>query len=387
MVRTQKEKIRILVPIFYPVGGIKTYIKYTYGKFDRNIYEFDFVAPSKEWLERIKEDLKGFKVGLYPLSYKYINIAFVLLIVKLLLKKKYHIIHSQGYTAGILSNIANIIYKVPHIVTIHHIFGHGQFSDTFLDKFKWIKIETIRTILSRTNIIQAVSNDAMENLVEYFPGLKKIQNKLVTIVNGIDIVQFLGNDDSEEAPFKIEEDFFYVGFIGRFMPEKGFQYLIDAMDKLVNKRQIKNIRVVSAGGFGGFIREYKKKILRRNLNEYFIFFDFFDNIKPFLTSIHVLAIPSNGEACGLAAMEGVVCGTPIVAFNCIGLREVLSGTPAKLVKTGNVLELTNAIENIQSNYKNFKGLALDYVEEAKVRYDSKKTANKLEKVIIKMVER
>ena len=384
---SRKRKIRILVPIRFAVGGIRTYIKYTYGKLNKGLYEFEFVAPSEKWLHRIKADLKGFRVVINPTSNKNENREFLFLIFKLLRKKKYHIIHSQGYTAGILGNIANLICKVPHIVTIHHIFGHGQFSDTFWNKFKWIKKKTIQNILSRSDIIQAVSNDAMANLIEYFPGLKKYPNKLVTIMNGIDIDQLLGNNKIHDPNFKKDKGIFYVGFIGRYMPEKGFQYLIEAMDQLVKNRQIKNIRVVSAGGFGGFIREYKKEIVMRKLNKYFIFLDFLDNVKPLLSAINVLAIPSNGEACGLAAMEGLICGTPIIAFNCIGLREVLSGTPANLVTTGNVLELTDSIEIIQKNYKNIKAMAFDYVEEAKKRFDSKKTAAKLEMVITEMVER
>ena len=249
------------------------------------------------------------------------------------------------------------------------------------------KKKAIQNILYRSDIIQAVSNDAMENLLEYFPGLKKHQEKLVTIVNGIDIDQFIGNDDLSEPSFKFEKDIFYIGFIGRFMPEKGFKYLINAINLLVNKHEIKNVRIVSAGGFGGFIREYKKEIIRLNLDQYFIFLDFFDNIKPFLTSIHVLAIPSHGEACPLAAMEGLICGTPIIAFNCIGLREVLAGTPANLVKTGDVDGLTDCIKDTKRNYEKIKSMALCYVEEAKERFDSKKTAVKLEKVIKKMVER
>jgi glycosyltransferase involved in cell wall biosynthesis len=110
-----------------------------------------------------------------------------------------------------------------------------------------------------------------------------------------------------------------------------------------------------------------------------------DNVNPLLTTIDVLVIPSNGEACGLAAMEGLICGTPVIAFNCIGLREVLFKTPANLVVTGNVKQLTDCIVNTQKSYNKIKSMSLSYVEEAKKRFDSHKTAAKLEKVIIDMV--
>lgn len=280
-----------------------------------------------------------------------------------------------------------MVFKVPHIITLHHIFGHQQFSDTFLNRFKWIKVWTIQRILARANIIQAVSNDAMVNLVEYFPGLIKYSNKLVTIVNGIDVDQFIGNDDYHESPFRREEGNFYVGFIGRYMPEKGFPYLVETMDLIVNAHKINNIRIVSAGGFGGFIREYKKEISKRNLEEYFIFLNFLENVGPLLKTIDLLVIPSLGEACGLAAMEALICGTPVIAFNCIGLREVLSDTPANMISTGNVADLTKSIEETQRKYRIIKSMALGFVKEAKERFDSNKTAAKLEELIIRSIER
>ena len=377
----QKHKIRMLVPIRYPVGGIRTYLKYTYGKLDKNKYAFDFVAPSNKWLDRIHLDLDKFEIVTYHTSNENSNLALLNTIFSLAKTKNYHIIHSQGYTAGILSNLANIFVGLPHIITLHHIFGHGQFSDSFWKHLKKLKRITIEYILTRTTVIQAVSNDATQNLFEYFPGLTKDPNKVVTIVNGINVDNFAGDYISLEPPFKKAEGLFYVGFIGRYMPEKGFNYLIKVMDFLVNLRNIHNIRVVSAGGFGGFIREYKKEIEKLNLNNYFIFLDFLADVRPLLKTIDILVIPSLGEACGLAAMEGLVCGVPVIAFNCIGLREVLSNTPAKLVQVGNVDDLSNCIVNATSNYQNFKNMAVDFIQEAKERFDSKKTAFQLDQLI------
>ena len=39
-----KKKIFILVPLRYPVGGIRTYLKYTYVKLDDKKYKFLFVV-------------------------------------------------------------------------------------------------------------------------------------------------------------------------------------------------------------------------------------------------------------------------------------------------------------------------------------------------------
>ena len=229
---SNNKRVKILVAIRYPVGGIRTYIKYTYKKLDRDLFEFDFVAPSKEWLNRIREDLTGFMVKTYYTANENSNYELLFLIYKLIRRKNYKIIHSQGYTAGILSNIANLSHNVPHIITLHHVFGHGQFSDTFWNTFTQLKRQAIQLILSRTDKIQTVSNDAMKNFLQYFPGMERQKKKLITIRNGIDTSEFLSDHEILTRQFEKEYGNIYLGFLGRYMPEKGFPFIIDAIEKI-----------------------------------------------------------------------------------------------------------------------------------------------------------
>ena len=54
-------------------------------------------------------------------------------------------------------------------------------------------------------------------------------------------------------------------------------------------------------------------------------------------------MPSRWEACGLLAMEALAAGVPIVGSDCIGLREVLAATPARMVEPGNAAALAEAL--------------------------------------------
>jgi glycosyltransferase involved in cell wall biosynthesis len=374
------QKIRILVPIRYPVGGIRTYLKYTFGKLDRDRYRFDFVAPSKEWLDRIKMDLKNFEVVVYPTSNKNKNGDLLNNIFKLLWRKDYKIIHSQGYTAGILTNIANIIFRIPHIITLHHVFGHGQFSDTFFKSFRLLKRQTIQYILSFADKVQTVSDDAMDNLLQYFPGMRKQQKKLLTIRNGIDTGEFLDANERFENPLVKEKGKIYLGFLGRYMPEKGFPYIIDAMEEIVKNRYKKNFRIITVGNFRGFVREYRKAIEKKGLTDYFIFLGFKEKVAPVLKFFDVLLIPSLGEACPIVPMEGLICGTPIVAFSCIGLREVLRNTPAKMVPVGDTEKFVQTILKVSKSLDKTKKECTDFIPHAIERFDVKKAAMKLESV-------
>jgi len=372
------KRLKVLIPIRYPVGGIRTYLKYTHGCLDKNSFEFTLIAPSEIWLTRTRDDFGGHDVKIICTKREDSSSSLLCTIFTTLLKNKYDLIHSQGYTAGMMSIVANLFFRLPHIITLHRTFGEGQLVNTFWHKYAFAKQRIIEFLLIRADVIQAVSNDAKENLLEYFPGLNKIPQKIKVIRNGICIEQFTWSTDEADKPFVKEKDQFTIGFFGRYMPEKGFNYLIETMDIIVHGLGIDNIKVISVGGFGAFIREYQNEIQIKGLTRYFVFLDFFENIAPILKEIHILAIPSLGEACGLIAMEGLVCGTPVVAFSCLGLREVLRGTPATMVPVRDTERMAHEIIRIVNNYHEVKSNCLDFMEEAKQRFDSKKTANQLQ---------
>lgn len=375
-----KRKIHVTTPIRYPVGGIRTYLKYTYGRLDRERYSFMLIGSSLEWLERIRADLDEYEVDVVCSPREENNLSFFSAIAVSFFRKRPDVIHSQGYTAGMSSTLANIPYGLPHVITLHRIFGHDQFSGAFWGKNARIKKYLIEFILKQADIVQSVSNDAQENLLEYFPGLRKKPDKLKVILNGINIHKFDNPTYSDIETFTRESDLFYLGYFGRYMPEKGFPHLIEAVDILVNKRNIKNIRIISVGGFGEFIREYRKEINRRGIEDFFQFLGFFDTIAPILRKIDVLMIPSLSEACGLIAMEGLVCGTPIIAYSCPGLREVLTHTPAHMVKTGDREGLANQVINIMGNYQIIRHEFDEFIPEARMRFDSIHAAQQLEKL-------
>jgi glycosyltransferase involved in cell wall biosynthesis len=50
-----------------------------------------------------------------------------------------------------------------------------------------------------------------------------------------------------------------------------------------------------------------------------------DDLAALYTGAHALVIASEGEGFGLAAVEALACGTPVVACECPALREVLDG--------------------------------------------------------------
>lgn len=372
------KRISILVPIRYPVGGIRTYLKYTYGRLDTDRYRFTFIGPQEEWLQYIRSDLSDHAGQIICTDSKYDNLSLLWSMVSILRMGDFDLIHSQGYTAGVLSNLANFAFGLPHVITLHRTFGNDQTTNSFWEDHAVVKKSVITRILKSADVIQSVSGDAQTNLLEYFPGLAATPDKLRIILNGIDVHEFDNGSGSGGDIFTKEPGTFSIGYFGRYMPEKGFDCLIDMVDILVNKYGIRNFRVECVGGPGEFFLVYKRDIRTRGLDDYFRFLDFFPSVAPVMKRMDVLVIPSLGEACGLVSMEGLVCGVPTVAFSCTGLREVLKDTPARMVPVGDSWGLAKQVSSIMNDYQRTKCLFTDFIQEARQRYDSAHTAGHLE---------
>ncbi len=374
-----RDLVKILVVIRYPIGGIRTYLKYLYGNLDKRKYSFVILTPPNAETKVIKEDLRGFSVEIKEVKGKSFLLSFGNKIFDTLFRKKIDIIHSQGSSSGIIVSLINILFRVPHIITFHETFHENTLKGSFAS----IKKKVISSLLLQADFLNTVSQDAKNNLLEYFPLLNQKRERIVVIQNGIDTAFFSEKVYDQKNIFSIDginKDSFVIGYLGRFMPEKGFPVLIDAIG-IIDKamRTKRNIKVLALG-WGAFIREYQVYIRENGLNDYFVFIEFQTDIRWVLRQINLLVIPSLREAYGLIAVEGLVCGTPIVASNCIGLREVLKDTPAKLVNVGDSNMLAEKILETVGNYDQIKQACNSFVSKAVTRFDVKESAFQMERL-------
>jgi glycosyltransferase involved in cell wall biosynthesis len=209
---------------------------------------------------------------------------------------------------------------------------------------------------------------------------------MVVIPNGINTDHFVNSDTRDlRKELMLTDDYFLIGFLGRFMSQKGFKYLVDAFQILLQKKGIQNKLLILAFGEGGFLDREKREIKRRRLNNYFKFLPFVENIAPSLKGLDLVVMPSLWEACGLLAMEALVAGVPLISTNCIGLREVVRNTPSRIVPPGDSESLASAI--IEEMLNPTKVKAREFGQLAAERFDVEKSAIKLQKVINHFVKK
>jgi glycosyltransferase involved in cell wall biosynthesis len=377
----EQNKKRILLVVRWPGGGIRTFLRYVYRHFEPNLFHFTILAPDHAELDVLLEDLKGLDVEAVRVSGRPTSFEFFKAITKVVATDNYDLIHSHGFTAGTCAALPAFLFRRKHILTSHDTLSEKQFQGVTgrLKKFG------MSVAFSLIQTIHSVSNDAQDNLLEYFPLFRRNSKKCVVIPSGIEVERFVNvKKRNLRAELNVGEETFLVGFLGRFMSVKGFAYLIDAVEELSGINNLPKPLLVICFGEGGYVREDKSLIAERGLSRFFKFLPFAPNVANAIKALDVVAMPSLSEACGLLAMETLVVGTPLIATNCIGLREVVLNTPAHVIPTRDGKALAAGIESFMNNDR--KEAFTRFAPEAAQRFDVASQAKKIDELMRSMIE-
>lgn len=337
-------KRRLLLVVRWPVGGILTFFRYVYTKFDPHEWQITIVAPDFDCMGSLLSEFPGFDIKYIPVAKLPTNGSYGFkkmfrLISSELLHGGYDLVHSHGVSTGVCTLLPAVFSRTPHMLTLHDMFVGKVFGR----KSGFIKKAALTIALCLIDRIHCVSNDSQKNLLEQLPAFKIRKDKISIIPHGIATERFLIEDKNDfRQALNISPDTFILGFFGRFMAPKGFRVLISAIENL-SKRSLDRRFVVICFGWGGFVREEQELIASKGISDFFLFQPFQENIAPALRGVDAVVMPSLWEAYGLLAAEALVAGAPLIGTDCIGLREVLADTPARVVPAGNPQALADAI--------------------------------------------
>ena len=103
-------------------------------------------------------------------------------------------------------------------------------------------------------------------------------------------------------------------------------------------------------GQGRRLAQLEAEVTRLGLCDQVRFLGFVNDTAEFLAGVDLLAMPSLYEGLGVAALEAMAAGRPVVASRVGGLAEaVLDGTTGLLVPPRNAVALADAIAKLASS--------------------------------------
>lgn len=246
---------------------------------------------------------------------------------RLIKKEKIDIIHAHTRVAHFTAHVLSRMTGVPYVAT-----WHGFYRPHFFRKF--IPCWGEKTI--------AISKGVLRHLVDDF---NREETKVRLIFNGVDASKFK-NDYTEDQRQVIKRKYGLkngpiVGIICRIAGDKGHAFLIEAFKGALS--QVPEAQLIIVGE-GKLKNDLKSRVARLGIGEAVYFFDGTLNPREFLAVMDVFTMPSIEEGFGIAAVEAMLMGVPVVTTSVGGFRSVLNeGEFGIMVEPRDVSGLRDAI--------------------------------------------
>jgi glycosyltransferase involved in cell wall biosynthesis len=166
------------------------------------------------------------------------------------------------------------------------------------------------------------------------------EKKIRVIASGVDVRSF-----ENRGPQKADlSNVTVVGCLGALEERKGHGYLLQAAALL--KADGMNI-LYRIGGEGPMRAQLEREVARLGLGEEVQFSGFVTDTARFLAETDIFAMPSLYEGLGVAALEAMAAGKPVVATRVGGLAEsVVDGNSGLLVPPRDSAALASAIAQL-----------------------------------------
>jgi glycosyltransferase involved in cell wall biosynthesis len=267
----------------------------------------------------------------------------------------FDIIHSHGlYPDSYVAGLIGKMYAVPVVMHVH---------DSSLRKNRLKNIH--KKIMRLATALIPVSRYQFKHIVDIDPFLKE---RCAVIHNGINT----GNISYKENSVKIN-NYKKLVFVGNLIPIKGVDILLQAM-KLLKRKNIK----LDIIGTGSKKNEYNEYVKRNNLTDSVTFLDQVDN-KIVCSKLHeydFFVLPSRYETFGVAIIESLAAGVPVIASDICAIPEIISDNKLGILfKPNDHIDLAQSIQKAIEMKWDRK-----YCRKKAKQYSLKITANKIDKI-------
>jgi glycosyltransferase involved in cell wall biosynthesis len=167
------------------------------------------------------------------------------------------------------------------------------------------------------SMILAVSKQVRDYLISK-EGCSSERVEILT--NAIDVRAFTGRDSVKPTTRNPQAP--VIGAVGRLHPQKGYDTLLEAAEIVLKESPAARFKVV---GGGELLQALSDKAERLGISEAV---DFLGQRQPaeipdVLAGFDVFVQASNWEAFGIAIVEAMACGLPVVATEVEGVLDIL----------------------------------------------------------------
>ena len=290
---------------------------------------FIALRPTSDWLDRLSflppENVLNVSVR------NSFGVLSAMKIAEFAREKNIDIIHAHAARDYVPASIACHAAKRSRFVLTRHMLSP-------LKPFNKFALKNLSKAIG-------VSEFVGKELRSVFPA-----RKVAVIPNGLDLGH-LRDSASLRAEFRsvhdIPADTPLVGTLGELREAKGQRDFILAAAEIV--KDMPDCEFVITGLDHTLDKSFRRELRRLagvlGIRDKILWLDWLDDTAPFYAAIDVFVSPSHSESFGLAILEAMIRGTPVVATATEGAMELL-GPDAELVPVSDPVALASAVREM-----------------------------------------
>ncbi|MHB8512335.1 MAG: glycosyltransferase family 4 protein [Actinomycetota bacterium] len=314
--------------------------------------------------EEIIDGVHVLRVGEYPPKISFselipwvlqFNIGVLEHATKILMNEAIDVVHAHDWLVAYAAAACKNVYEAPLVATIHATeYGrHQGYLPEPMNKLIhqvewWLTYESRRTITCSRYM-----NEQCREIFELPPG------KMDVIPNGVDLDAFSIPEDARSfKDARIKEGEKLIFFAGRLEYEKGVQTVLDALPLVSSKIPVRFV----VAGVGTHAEALQDHVIRDGLEDRVEFLGFVDDeeLRMWYAAADLAVVPSLYEPFGMVALETMASGTPCIAADTGGLRELVVHEATGLRFTpGDPASLADAMLRLLTDKRLDKRLTVD----------------------------
>jgi len=314
-----------------------------------------------------------------PLSLFRDSIAFVT-ILKKLIRKNPHVLHTHTFKGGFLGRLAGIVSTRPKMVHTYH----GHLLKGYWGGFGVFVWKCIEKFLNRyTDVVITVSENVAQDIIRH--GIAPA-HKVRVVDLGLDLEKV--DQEMHQSPtlrkrWGIPKEAFVVGCVGRLVSVKALDRAIDAVSQMNRSGMETYLILVGEGPERSFLEAYAKK--RAYLNSRIFFAGWCVPAWREYSDFDVVVVCSKNEGTPVSLIESILAKIPVLATNVGGVENLLRNGEFGLVVEEDVDDLSGGLKKIRQNYPFWKKKVSAASEKIRKQFNMKSSVRTTEEIYRSMI--
>lgn len=259
---------------------------------------------------------------------------------RLVHEQQYDLVETSSVTPTVIASWATRGTRTRHVSGLHQVFRADR-ENRLVHRCWRLSVRSNRRIR-----YYAISDCAAEQWVQYSHTSPRHTRRIYDAIPD-DCFEAACDRIGVRRELGIPEDARIALYVGRLAAYKGINTVLDALGPVLDQERLHLLYVgrldVDIRGTEEMLRQMKSRIAMEHWDEKVGFLGFRSDIPRLMASSDVLAHPTRIEGFGLALVEALAAGLPVVASNVEGIPEVLAGTDSIMVSPDDPVALRAAV--------------------------------------------